>query len=302
MATTPRDWTAQLPPSSQPMGSMTASNPLAKHFRAPAIQIKLPSQGRYWPLGSLDSSATGEYPVFPMTARDEMIFNNPDALMNGQGVVDVIQSCVPAIRNAWVMPSVDLDTVLISIRIASYGETMDFDSECPKCGEENTFSVDLRTFLDRKKSTEVYDQPRSYTGLQFKFKPQDYKTINDLGLETYHTQRLIQTVQNQELDDEVKIQRVNDLFKKLTDYTMNTVVKSIASITTDDGQEVSDSVHIDEFVRNCDRKTFDFIQKTVNEFNNELKTDDVDAKCTSCGHDYTIPFTFDNANFFDSDS
>lgn len=301
MATTPQDWTAQLPPS-HTSGSIPSGNPLAKHFRAPAIQIKLPSQGRYWPLGALENSATGEYPVFPMTARDEMMFNNPDALMNGQGVVDVIQSCVPAIKNAWGMPSVDLDTVLISIRIASYGETMDFDSACPKCNEENTFGVDLRTFLDRKNSTEIYDQPRSYSGLQFKFKPQDYKTINDLGMETYHTQRLIQTVQNQDLEDEVKIQRVNDLFKKLTDYTMNIVVNSIASVTTDDGQEVSESAHIDEFVRNCDRKTFDFIQKTVNEFSNSLKTEDVNAKCAACGHDYAIPFTFDNANFFGSDS
>ena len=33
-----------------------------------------------------------------MTAKDEMMFKTPDALLNGQATVDVIQSCIPAIN------------------------------------------------------------------------------------------------------------------------------------------------------------------------------------------------------------
>ena len=48
-------------------------NPLANHFRQPAIHLRLPSGGNNWPTDSLDMPETGELPVYPMTARDELM-------------------------------------------------------------------------------------------------------------------------------------------------------------------------------------------------------------------------------------
>ena len=107
------------------------TNPLNKYLRQPEIYVKLPSNGKYWPPGSLEMPISGELPVLPMSTRDEIMVNTPDALLNGEAVVNMIQSCIPNIRNAWAMPSVDLDTVLIAIRIASYGEKMEYTSTCP---------------------------------------------------------------------------------------------------------------------------------------------------------------------------
>ena len=50
-----------------------------------------------------------ELPVYPMTAIDEITYRTPDALFNGQAVVNVIHSCVPNIKNAWEIPGTDLD-------------------------------------------------------------------------------------------------------------------------------------------------------------------------------------------------
>ena len=72
------------------------TNPLSKYFRQPSVYVGLPSGGNYPPT-VMERSQTGEISVQPMTARDEVIFKTPDALMNGQGVVDVIQSCFPHI-------------------------------------------------------------------------------------------------------------------------------------------------------------------------------------------------------------
>ena len=83
---------------------MQNSNPLSGHFRQPAVFLKLPSEGRYWQSGSINMPANGEIGVMPMTAKDEIMLRTPDALMNGQGVVSVIESCVPAIQNAWSIP------------------------------------------------------------------------------------------------------------------------------------------------------------------------------------------------------
>ena len=92
-------------------------NPLASFMRQPKIYIRLPSQGEFWPAGSLAASETGEYPVYSMTAKDELTMKTPDALLNGQATVDMIKSCVPSIVNPWHMPSIDLDAVLVAIRI-----------------------------------------------------------------------------------------------------------------------------------------------------------------------------------------
>ena len=70
-------------------------NPLTSLMRQPKIYIKLPSNGRFWAPGSLDTPPNGEYAVYSMTARDEMMLKTPDSLLNGQAIVDVIEHCVP---------------------------------------------------------------------------------------------------------------------------------------------------------------------------------------------------------------
>ena len=107
------------------------NNPLETYFRQPSIYITLPSGGTFWPEGSIDMGDNNEIAVYPMTARDEIIMKTPDALLSGKSTVEVIKSCCPQIKDPWMMPTLDLDTVLIAIRIASYGEQMAVSTEVP---------------------------------------------------------------------------------------------------------------------------------------------------------------------------
>ena len=84
-----------------PNHSQQKKNPLASFYRQPKIYVKLPSKGEFYPPGSLDVSANGEYPVYAMTAKDELLFKTPDALLSGQSTVELIKSCIPAITNPW---------------------------------------------------------------------------------------------------------------------------------------------------------------------------------------------------------
>ena len=59
---------------------MNPNNPLKQYFRQPAIYIRLPSQGKNYPEGSLNMPPTGELAVYPMTAIDEITYRTPDAL------------------------------------------------------------------------------------------------------------------------------------------------------------------------------------------------------------------------------
>ena len=67
-----------------------SDNPLKQYFRRPAVYLKLPSGGLGYPEGTIDMPDTGELPVYPMTAIDEITSRTPDALFNGTAVVEVI--------------------------------------------------------------------------------------------------------------------------------------------------------------------------------------------------------------------
>ena len=110
-----------------------SNNPLKQYFRRPAIYIRLPSGGKGYAPGVINMPENGEFPVYPMTAIDEITSRTPDALFNGTAIVDLIKSCVPDIIDPWGVHSTDMDSILIGIKSASQGNDLEIDSQCPSC-------------------------------------------------------------------------------------------------------------------------------------------------------------------------
>ena len=127
-------------------------NPLKQYFRRPSIYIKLPSGGKYYAPGVLNQTETGELPVYPMTAIDDITSKTPDALFNGSAVVELIKSCIPDIKEPWLINSIDLDAILIAIRSASAGNELEIETICPKCSEEAKYGINLVGLLSTLKS------------------------------------------------------------------------------------------------------------------------------------------------------
>ena len=275
--------------------AVNSNNPLQKHFRQPAVYLRLPAGGRFWDSKALEMPESMEIPIYPMTIKDEITIKTPDALMNGQGVVDVIHSCCPSIKNAWATPSVDLDAIFIAIRIASYGSGMDIDSVCPHCGEENRHAVDLTQLLDRIQPPDY--APVEIEDLTFEFMPQNFKNYNDANLVVYEQQKLIAAITDSTLTDEEKVQQFNTIFPRLTDMNVGNIVNNILAITAN-GSRVTERHHVKEFIMNCDRKVFAQIKQTVDTFADSAKIKSLAAQCTACSGTYSQELTFDQANFF----
>lgn len=276
---------------------MSSNNPLQQYFRQPAIYIKLPSNGNYYPEGTIDLAQNGEYPVLPMTAIDEITYRTPDALFNGQAVVSVIQSCMPNIKNAWAMPSMDIDTVLVAIRIASYGHNMEFMSICPQCETDSTRELDLRQVLDRIKTPD-YSQPIVNGDMQIFFKPLTYKNLNDNNQLQFEEQKILQMLPDTNVDNAEKVKLLNDALKKLTDITVKALTQSIGAIKTPDSL-VSEPEYIEEFLQNCDRAVFNRVRDFVIEIKGSSEMQPIRLICDSCNHEYEQILTLDMSSFFE---
>lgn len=276
----------------------TVLNPLLKHFRNPSLYLKLPSQGSYWGAGSLTLPVTGELPILPMTTRDEITLKTPDALLNGQGVINVIESCCPSITNAWEMPSVDVDAIVIAIRIASYGHQMDFGSECPHCGESNDYAIDLREVLEGVISPD-YTKVIVTNGLTIKLKPQNYLSITKSSLISFEEQQLLKTLGSFDAENKQQMQQQFDVhLTKLIELNINTLTNCTDWIKTDDGVTVTDESFINEFYANCDNQIIKKINAQLAEFTKTAELPPHNVTCSECSKQFKVGINFDWASFF----
>ena len=278
---------------------MLPNNPLTQYFRQPAIYIQLPSQGKFYPPGTLNMPPNGEIPILPMTSVDEITYRTPDALFNGTATVNVIKSCVPSIRDPWAMPSADLDAVLVGIRIASYGHAMDLDVQCPACNTDDEISVDLRAVNDRLKIGD-YNQPLAIGDLEFWFQPINYKSVNEnsrMQLEQQQAMRVLDS----DVEDKVKLEQLNRSMMLITETTTKTIAQSIATIKTPQAM-VHETEYIVDFLKNCDSKMFNQLRDHVIRIKQQSDIQPLALTCKHCNHSYTQPFTLDLSSFFDNAS
>ena len=277
-----------------------SNNPLRQFFRQPAIYLRLPSGGRYWAPGALDMPENGEIPIYPMTAIDEISYRTPDALFNGQAVINVIQSCVPAIKDAGKIPATDFNAVLVAIRIASYGHAMDIASTCSECKNEDEFSADLRMILDQLKSPD-YSKGFDHGDLQITFKPATYEEQNKSAMEQFEKQKFLQQVGQSDMSDEERNRMLSESLKQITELTINLISKSIAAIQIP-GAVVTDVEQIKDFLHHCDRTLFKQVRDHVIDLTQQGQIPPLDVECTECRHKYKQEVNMDMASFFDSAS
>lgn len=279
-------------------------NPLTSYMRQPKIFIRLPSGGNWWKDGSLSMPENGEIPVYSMTAKDELMLKVPDALMNGQAVVDVIQHCIPNIKNAWDIPSIDIDYVLIAIRLATFGEQMKTPVNVSD-DYELEHVVDLRSVMDHISNNFKWDPiiPVSQD-LTVYVKPLTYKDITNAALQTFETQKLLQIANDDSMSDDDKVKLFQESFAKLTQATVGIVESSVFKVDSSNGSTDNPS-HIKEFVQNVDRDMFNTIQSHLEnlKIQNTLApirvtvTEDMKANGVT-GDVIEVPLVFDASSFF----
>jgi len=281
------------------------TKPLSKYYRQPSIYIKFPSGGTLYGPEIVKPSTTGEHAVLPMTAMDDLAFKTPDALMSGQATVNVIKSCIPDILDPWKLVNYDVDAVLIAIRIASYGETMDLTMTVPVINEQVTQSINLNQLLESVSNIKLVDTITLTDGLKVKVKPLVYKQIVDSQLKTFQQQRIYLQVQSsKEMSDDDKTKRFTESFKMLTSLNRSLLLTNMESIGLPSGEIVTNQDEIKDFFDNAEAKIVKEIEDKLVPIRQQGAVKPLKIKATDeqvkkgVPVTYEVPLTFDNANFF----
>lgn len=268
-------------------------NPLQKYFRQPKLFVSLPSKGLYY----VENTLIGDYnnvPIMAMTGMDEIIMKTPDALFNGEATVKIIESCCPYIKDASEIPSLDIDTLLVAIRMATYGEKMTIGHTCKNCKSENEYEVQLPSLLEHYQSKK-FNNILEVDELLITFKPLSYANMTATNLENFKLQKMLGQIPSISIEE--RQQHLDSIYEKLADIQVNVFLMSIESIKTPE-VIVTDVDFIKEFLSNADKSLYKQIKEKLETNRDEWALPKMPVKCNECSTDDTVEVRMDQSNFF----
>jgi Zn ribbon nucleic-acid-binding protein len=269
-------------------------NPLQKYFRQPKIYISLPSKGLFYPEGTLQGDSSN-VPIFAMTGMDEIIMKTPDALFNGEASVKLIESCCPYIKDATVVPSLDTDTLLVAIRMATFGENMTIVNTCVNCGHEDNFDVNLGTVIENYKD-KVFNTRLQLGELTVNIRPLNYQEVTEFNVENFTLQRMLAQLAG--VTEDTKQGYIDEIYAKLADIQLKVLLASIESVDTPDGK-VFERDHILEWLSHISRDQYKQIKNFLEANKDAWAMPDLQVECSECHHQDKTTITMDQSNFFE---
>jgi hypothetical protein len=273
-----------------------SQSPLRQFQRQPKLYIDLPSQGKWYNENIVADGTSTSLAVFSMTANDEIGFKTPDAMVNGEATVRNVKSCIPAILDPWSIRTIDTDTILLAIRIASYGQMMSVSSPCKKCSEDNAYDVDLQNYLDYF-AMKTYSDTVVYENFTVKLHPLTYRQWNEIQKKQTGFQRALNFQVPQIKDEDQKEEAIQNIIDQINELTVLSILDQVASIEVD-GQIETDKQEIVNFLNNQDVKFFHAIKAQIEQNIKEWEIPTEDIKCEKCGYEDQIKVSLDQSNFF----
>jgi len=282
-----------------PETAQIENNPLKSFFRKPGIWILLPSQGKYYTTPLAELNAQGEIPVYPMTAKDEIVLKNADSLLNGNAIRQLINSCVPCIKNVDEMPAIDLDAILVAIRRATYGENFDASAECDCENKAVTeFTVNLNRVISSIKVINDIKPIDLDSGIKVFVRPITVKSILNLNWVQFEQMRNLQMAEQRDLSQDEQLKIVNTSYDILLDTSIKTVANCIEEVLLPNGVVVKDQAQIFEWAMQMERPEFKKLETSLLEISELGINKSVDVQCSKCDKTFKTTLDLNPTTFF----
>lgn len=280
---------------------MPPQNPLKQFFRQVKLYMKIPSSyvnNHYYKPGVINYTESGEIGILPMTGKDELILKNPDALLNGEALIEVITSCVPAVKNPRELLTNDIDALITAIRYATFNDTLETDIKCPKCNHDNNFKLDLQYALDNMTYLENDYAVNLDNGLTVYVKPYSFPDLLKALHAQFEQTKLARAIESTTITDEKRSEIFSKAFKEIAVTKFDLMCSAITKVVQEqEGIDVTEKKFIKEFLQNIDKKSVDKINDLVEEINKIGIKRDFFAKCGNCEHTWESEIDFNPVNF-----
>lgn len=275
-----------------------SQNPLQSYYRIPGYQLQLPSGGVYYK--NTETSMSNEVEIFPFTAKDELYLTNPDSLLNGSALENVIRSCAPGIKERpGKILMADLDAILLAAKFSTYGDDLNLESVCPKCGESVKFSVSISELLTSTKFFPNQSILKLDSGLVFYLKPIDLESATAIQMAEFNEASAIKSILNEEIPLDQRTLLLKPSINNMVNTAIDVICYGIEKIVIEkDNIEVTERRMIKEFISNIPAKITEAIKKKQEEFNEYGIPKTTEVKCSSCNHVWQNQITLDPSSFF----
>ncbi len=273
-------------------------NPLKGYFRQFKLYIKLPSGTSYYAPGAINFTDAGEIGIMPMTGKDELILKNPDALLNGEALIEVIKSCAPSVSDPKLLLTNDVDAIITAIRYATYNDALETELNCPKCNHSNLYKLNLQYSLDNMSFLDSEYVVNMESGLSVFVKPYGFPELLKGLHAQFEQSKLTRAIENDALTEEQRLKLFAAAFKDLSTITYTLMVNSVLKVV-DESQNinVNNKDDIKEFLQNIDKKSSDKISDLIKEINQIGIKRTFVAKCEKCEHTWESEVDFNPVNF-----
>jgi len=272
------------------------TSPLRQYQRQPKLFINLPSNGKWYDEHTVADGSTADLAVFSMTASDEIGFKTPDALINGQATTKTMKSCIPALLNPWNIRTIDTDSILIAIRMATYGQNMSVSTICSKCKEQNAYEVDLQRYLDYY-ATKIYNDTVIYNDFRVKLFPLTYQQWTDIQKKQTAFQRSLNLQIPRITDEKQKEEAIQSIIDQINELTVVSIFDQVQSIEVNNEIE-TDKKEIINFLSNQDVEFFHKIKNTIEQNVKEWSLPTEDVECGNCKNKEKLKVSLDSSDFF----
>lgn len=268
------------------------TNPLLARVRMPGQRFTLPSGGLFYKNGELAPECVGgELEVQPMTMIDDMVLKTPDKLLNGDGIVEVIQRCVPDVLKPWELLSKDVDFLMVALRIVSYGNLVEVSHIHNKCEKKFHNQEGVEVEMRRPYKVDVAGLLRESVRID----PTTLTSVFDMTLK--NDQAISTRPMTFRMFVNVMQYQLNDISEIKLEDTMSNMVGMLSDIIVEvDG--ITDREMIAEWLRAAPphiiRELNDRISGTF-DWGTNMSTNVV---CTDCGKKTELVVPIDPLSFF----
>lgn len=236
-------------------------------------------------------------PIFAMTGIDELIMKTPDALFNGEATVRLIESCCPYIKDAKAVPSIDIDVLLASIRLATFGEQLTITHTCknPECKEINDYEIELQSLIDHYNNL-TFDNKLVFDDLTIYLRPLNYGQLTRINIDNFTLKKMLNQLVVSE-NAEQRQENLDMIYGQMAENQVEVFLESIDYVQTPE-EIVTDKEFIKEWVNNCDRDFYEKIKAHLELIKKTWSAPKHQIKCSTCEKEDTVSITLDQSHFF----